>query len=185
MEVHAHSHTDRKKFTHYLWEFLMLFLAVFCGFLAENYREHIIEHQREKQENHCQVRKTLQYIVALSLLRRRLFESQVIPDLIGKRVPGKLFLRWQEVLPEVLRKESRNCIKQSRQHAKPCRLKVQGSSPSGRSAQKKGQRQIEHRWRPESTRLAPIKPRMRENYPDSAHRERNETYRIQPMGDSY
>ena len=38
MEVHAHTHTERKKWTHYLWEFLMLFLAVFCGFLAENQR---------------------------------------------------------------------------------------------------------------------------------------------------
>ena len=27
----------------------MLFLAVFCGFLAENFREHQVEHQREKQ----------------------------------------------------------------------------------------------------------------------------------------
>jgi hypothetical protein len=49
MEVHHHSHTQRKKFTHYLWEFLMLFLAVFCGFLAENFREHQVEHQREKE----------------------------------------------------------------------------------------------------------------------------------------
>ena len=49
MEVHAHSHTARKKWTHYFWEFLMLFLAVFCGFLAENFREHQVEHQREKQ----------------------------------------------------------------------------------------------------------------------------------------
>jgi hypothetical protein len=48
MEVHAHSHTPRKKWTHYFWEFLMLFLAVFAGFLAENQREHMIEHQREK-----------------------------------------------------------------------------------------------------------------------------------------
>ena len=48
MEVHPHSHTERKKFKHYLWEFLMLFLAVFCGFLTENQREHIVEHQREK-----------------------------------------------------------------------------------------------------------------------------------------
>jgi len=46
MEVHSHTHTERKKWTHYLWEFLMLFLAVFCGFLAENFREHKIEHQR-------------------------------------------------------------------------------------------------------------------------------------------
>ena len=49
MEVHAHTHTPRKKFTHYLWEFLMLFLAVFCGFLAEYKLEHVIEHQREKE----------------------------------------------------------------------------------------------------------------------------------------
>jgi hypothetical protein len=49
MEVHTHTHTARKKWTHYLWEFLMLFLAVFCGFLAENFREHQVEHQREKQ----------------------------------------------------------------------------------------------------------------------------------------
>jgi hypothetical protein len=49
MEVHAHSHSERKKWTHYLWEFLMLFLAVFCGFLAEYKLEHTIEHQREEQ----------------------------------------------------------------------------------------------------------------------------------------
>ena len=49
MEVHQHTHTPRKKWTNYFWEFLMLFLAVFCGFLAENQREHFIEHKREKQ----------------------------------------------------------------------------------------------------------------------------------------
>ncbi len=49
MEVHAHSHTARKKWTHYFWEFLMLFLAVFCGFLAEYQLEHKIERDREKK----------------------------------------------------------------------------------------------------------------------------------------
>ena len=49
MEVHAHSHTARKKWTHYFWEFLMLFLAVFCGFMAENQREHIVEGHRAKE----------------------------------------------------------------------------------------------------------------------------------------
>ena len=49
MEVHAHTHTPRKKWTHYFWEFLMLFLAVFCGFLAENQREHMVEQKREKK----------------------------------------------------------------------------------------------------------------------------------------
>ena len=49
MEVHTHTNTQRKKWTHYLWEFLMLFFAVFCGFLAENFREHQVEHQKEMQ----------------------------------------------------------------------------------------------------------------------------------------
>jgi len=49
MEVHAHTHTARKKWTHYFWEFLMLFLAVFCGFLAEYQLEHKIEQEKGKQ----------------------------------------------------------------------------------------------------------------------------------------
>ena len=49
MEVHTHTHTARKKWTHYFWEFLMLFLAVFCGFLAEYQLEHKIERDRGKQ----------------------------------------------------------------------------------------------------------------------------------------
>jgi hypothetical protein len=49
MEVHAHTHTARNKWTHYFWEFFMLFLAVTAGFFVENQREHYIEHQREKQ----------------------------------------------------------------------------------------------------------------------------------------
>jgi hypothetical protein len=52
MEVHHHSHPSagpgtKKKWTHYFWEFLMLFLAVFCGFLAEYQLEHTIENKRE------------------------------------------------------------------------------------------------------------------------------------------
>src|SRR6187431_3277401 len=49
MEVHHHAHTAGKKWTHYFWEFLMLFLAVFCGFLAEYQLEHMIERQRENK----------------------------------------------------------------------------------------------------------------------------------------
>ena len=56
MEVHHHSnssdpdiHRGRKKWTHHLWEFLMLFFAVSLGFFVENQREHYVENQREKQ----------------------------------------------------------------------------------------------------------------------------------------
>jgi hypothetical protein len=60
MEVHAHAHTPRKKWTHYLWEFLMLFLAVFCGFLAETQREHMVE-RRRVNESMKQVVENLKY----------------------------------------------------------------------------------------------------------------------------
>ena len=53
MEVHAHTHPaaggTRKKWTHYFWEFFMLFLAVTLGFFVENQREHYIEKHRAKQ----------------------------------------------------------------------------------------------------------------------------------------
>ena len=49
MEVHAHAHTERKKWTHYFWEFFMLFLAVTLGFFVENQREHFIEKKRAKE----------------------------------------------------------------------------------------------------------------------------------------
>ncbi|HET6723224.1 MAG TPA: hypothetical protein VFH07_10760 [Chitinophagaceae bacterium] len=49
MEVHHHSHTSRKKWAHYFWEFLMLFLAVVCGFFAEYQLEHKIERDRARQ----------------------------------------------------------------------------------------------------------------------------------------
>jgi hypothetical protein len=50
MEVHKHPHhvTHKKKWSEYLLEFFMLFLAVYLGFLAENIRESNVEHHRAK-----------------------------------------------------------------------------------------------------------------------------------------
>jgi len=49
MEVHHHGHVHhQKKWKEYLFQFLMLFLAVFCGFLAEYQLEHKIEKDRAK-----------------------------------------------------------------------------------------------------------------------------------------
>ncbi len=49
MEVHKHPHhvTHKKKWGEYLLEFLMLFLAVFLGFVAENYRETLVDKEKE------------------------------------------------------------------------------------------------------------------------------------------
>jgi len=51
MEVQKHPHhvTHKKKWSEYLLEFFMLFLAVFLGFVAENIREEKVERHREKQ----------------------------------------------------------------------------------------------------------------------------------------
>ena len=76
MEVHTHTHTARKKWTHYFWEFLMLFLAVFCGFLAENQREHYIEHLREKQY----MRSFLEDLYIDTATIQRVYNRAVIQD---------------------------------------------------------------------------------------------------------
>ncbi len=54
MEVHHHAHDPaaphhKKNWKSYFWEFLMLFLAVFCGFLAEYKLEQTVERHREKE----------------------------------------------------------------------------------------------------------------------------------------
>jgi hypothetical protein len=51
MEVHKHPHhvTHKKKWTEYLLEFFMLFLAVFLGFVAENVRENRVNLEIEKR----------------------------------------------------------------------------------------------------------------------------------------
>src|SRR4029077_15436627 len=96
MEVHHHTHTERKKITHYLWEFLMLFLAVFCGFLAENQREHLVEHQREKEymttliedlaidtTDMARLNRTLEDVMA----RKDSVEKYLRPPIIPERIP--------------------------------------------------------------------------------------------------
>jgi len=81
MEVHSHIHTARKKWTHYFWEFLMLFLAVFCGFLAENFREHQVENRRERQFIHSMIddvkldTTALKGIFVRRIRRKEMFDS--------------------------------------------------------------------------------------------------------------
>lgn len=51
MEVHKHPHhiTHKKRWGEYFLEFMMIFLAVFLGFVAENWRENIFDRRREKE----------------------------------------------------------------------------------------------------------------------------------------
>jgi hypothetical protein len=55
MEVHKHPHhvTHKKKWGEYLLEFFMLFLAVFLGFVAENFeKEQLIGIEKRNTLNH-------------------------------------------------------------------------------------------------------------------------------------
>jgi len=54
METHKIK-SSRKTFYHYLFEFLMLFLAVTAGFFADNLREENVEHHRELKYMHTLV----------------------------------------------------------------------------------------------------------------------------------
>lgn len=47
MEVHHHPHVGHKHFKEYFLEFLMIFLAVTMGFIAENIREHFTDRSKE------------------------------------------------------------------------------------------------------------------------------------------
>jgi hypothetical protein len=92
METHAY-HLHRapgKNIWHFFFEFLMLFLAVFCGFLAENWREQLREHHREKEFIHSIVEDiksdTLRSNRTLVQLKR--ISSGIDSVLIALSAPG-------------------------------------------------------------------------------------------------
>jgi len=102
MDVHAHSHTERKKWTHYLWEFLMLFLAVFCGFLAENIRENKLERHREKeyirslvkdlQYDTVQFRETIRKISDKIPFYDSIFQFFINPKAYDNKIPFRVYM---------------------------------------------------------------------------------------------
>src|SRR5262245_21535516 len=80
MEVHAHTHTARKKWTHYFWEFFMLFLAVTLGFFVENMREHILDRKKENQYILSLARDLKDDTARLRLLQNRLTTANRMTD---------------------------------------------------------------------------------------------------------
>lgn len=56
MEVHHHGHVHHDNiWKQYLSQFLMLFLAVFCGSMAEYYLDHNLEKEKEEQYAHSMI----------------------------------------------------------------------------------------------------------------------------------
>ena len=64
MEIHHLAHREEKKtWKSYAWEFLMLFFAVFCGFLAQNF----LEHRLEKEKGNQYVQSMIEDIISDSI----------------------------------------------------------------------------------------------------------------------
>ena len=102
MEVHAHTHTPRKKWTHYFWEFIMLFLAVFCGFLAEYQLEHKIEKDREKIYINSLIKDfeydTLQFSLTINKIKKKVpfYDSVLLffknPAVFSGKLPFRFYI---------------------------------------------------------------------------------------------
>ena len=90
MEVHHHSHHP-KKWKEYITEFLMLFLAVSMGFIAENLREKHIEDERSEELMHAfisDIKENQKQLDSLIINNQRLshyYDSMSFDNGFGKR----------------------------------------------------------------------------------------------------
>ena len=92
MEVHHHTHSGhhKKKWNEYFWEFLMLFLAVFCGFLAENIREHVVENDRAKEFSRSLIQDLQNDTAAITVEKKSAGSYMAIADSLLKLSKTKL-----------------------------------------------------------------------------------------------
>ena len=80
MEVHAHSHTPKKKWTHYFWEFLMLFLVCSVASWRKTYGSTGVEHLRAKEFAKSLVKDLQNDISSLNAHQRNLIPILLIAD---------------------------------------------------------------------------------------------------------
>lgn len=79
MEVHHHPdlHHKRKRFKEYFFEFLMIFLAVTMGFIAENIREHFTNKENEKVYMQSLVQDIIDDINTINY-QQKMFDQRVV-----------------------------------------------------------------------------------------------------------
>jgi len=98
MEIHPHTHTERKKWHHYFWEFFMLFLAVTLGFFVENQRESFVEGKREKQYIKSMIadlkEDTIRYAVTIGLVEKKVSGLDSMLDALNKQLLNATFLYY-------------------------------------------------------------------------------------------
>jgi hypothetical protein len=115
MEVHHHPelpHGERKSLREYLLEGLMIFLAVFMGFVAENIREHLSDSGKEKnyvKSLYGDLKKDSAQLAEVIHLGEKLSLGQdSLLNLLKLSNPGQketndiyhLFFRYASILPD-------------------------------------------------------------------------------------
>src|SRR5260370_39816838 len=96
----------------------------------------------------------------------------------------EISLSRQEILPEVLREEAGECVKQAREHTNPGGEKVEIPAPAGLAHQHKWDRQIDERGSSHATRFAPIKTWVSEENGDATDEQAKEAERSDPVSDA-
>jgi len=95
---------SKRDWTSYLKEFLMLFLAVFCGFLAENYRDNLSEQSRARDYATLLIRDLENDTVVINIVIRQCdkivesFDSIstfIHRSISGNRVTGSFYYHSQ------------------------------------------------------------------------------------------
>jgi tRNA(Glu) U13 pseudouridine synthase TruD len=89
MEAHPHPVHHEKKWKDYLFEFLMLFLAVTAGFFMENQREHYTEKQRVREYARSLVQDLIRDTSMLKETISRINNSIVHIDRFAEFLEGK------------------------------------------------------------------------------------------------
>jgi len=111
MEVHHHSHHP-KKWKEYITEFLMLFLAVTLGFLAENLREIYVEKERSHElilQLQSDIKNNIKLIDSVVLRDKAMlkeFDTAVVYLMANKQI--SLDSLYQNLPPSVFRFLSKN-----------------------------------------------------------------------------
>jgi len=87
---HPHHPSHKKKWSEYIIEFVMLFLAVFLGFIAENIREHAVEQNRAKEFSASLLQDLQSDIIAINNQTKTIGLYSAVADSLLKLSKTKL-----------------------------------------------------------------------------------------------
>lgn len=114
MEIHAQElhKAPGHGWKHYFFEFFMLFLAVFCGFLAENFREEMVNKTRERgymkslaedlKQDTAKLTKIIAALDTKLLYRDSLLHELASPDIFKNSAKAYYFFNQSYHFPDFI-----------------------------------------------------------------------------------